>query len=67
MDIFLANIWDETRTLKLQSCKLYNYKYVNVSTQIANNEIFEFTAVLVLKLMSRKVLFIIRVGYFLRN
>ena len=60
MDIFLANTWDETRTLKLQSCKLYNYKDVNVSTQIANNEIFEFTAVLVLKLMSRKVLFIIR-------
>ena len=60
MDIFLANTWDETRTLKLQSCKLYNYKYVNVSTQIANNEIFKFTAVLVLKLMSRKALFINR-------
>ena len=60
MDIFLENTWDETSTLKLQSCKLYNYKYVNVSTEIANNEIFEFTALLVFKLMSRKVLFIKR-------
>ena len=49
MNIFLENVWDEARTLKLQPYKLYNNKYVNVSTQIANNEIFEFTAVLAFK------------------
>ena len=45
------------------------------STQITNTEVFAFIAVLVFKLMSRKVLFINRkdnrncekVGYFLRK
>ena len=47
-------------TLKVQSCKLYNNKYVMASTKIANNEIFTLIAVLVFKLLSRKVLFINR-------
>ena len=46
--------------LKVQSCKLYNNKYVIASTQITNTEIFAFIAVLVFKLLSRKVLFINR-------
>ena len=46
--------------LKVQSCKLYNNKYMFVSTQITNTEIFPFIAVLVFKLLSRKVLFINR-------
>ena len=41
--------------LKVQSWKLYNNK-----TQITDTEIFAFIAVLVSKLMSRKVLFINR-------
>ena len=50
--------------LKVQSCKLYNNKYIISSTQITNTEIFYssflFTeiAVLVFKLLSLKVLFI---------
>ena len=44
--------------LKVQSCKLYNNKYTIASTQITNTEIFTFIAVLVFKLLSRKVLFI---------
>ena len=47
-------------TLKVQSCKLYNNKYMIVSPQITNTEIFAFIAVLVFKLLSRKVLFINR-------
>ena len=43
--------------LKVQSCKLYNNKYIIALTQITNTEIFAFTAVLVFKLLSRKVLF----------
>ena len=43
--------------LKLQSCKLYNNKYMIVSTQIKNTEIFAFLAVLLFKLLSPKVLF----------
>ena len=50
-----ANKWKFL--LKVQSCKLYNNKYVIASTQITNTEIFEFIAVLVFKLLSRKVLF----------
>ena len=61
--------------LKVQSCKLYNNKYMIVSTQITNTEIFAFIAVLVFKLFSRKILFINRkhnrncqkVDYFLRK
>ena len=44
--------------LKLQSCKLYVNKYMIASTQITNT----FIAVLVFKLLSRKVLFISRKG-----
>ena len=46
--------------LKVQSCKLHNNKYIIASTQITNNEIFAFIAVLVFVLLSRKVLFITR-------
>ena len=44
--------------LKLQSCKLYNNKYMFTSTQITNMEIFAFTAVVVFKLLGHKILFI---------
>ena len=55
--------------------KGYNNKYVIASTQIGNNEIFAFLAVLVFKLLNHKVLLINReenrnyykVGYFLRK
>ena len=61
--------------LKVQSCKLYNKKYVIASKQITNTDIFAFIVILILKLLSRKVLFINRkdnkncekVGYFLIN
>ena len=43
--------------LKVQSCKLYNNKYIIALTQIRNTEIFEVIAVLGFKLLSRKVLF----------
>ena len=46
--------------LKLQSCKLYNNKYMIASTQIANTGIFAFIAVLFKKILSLKVLFINR-------
>ena len=46
--------------LKVRSCKLYNNKYMIASTEITNVEIFAFVAVLVFKLLSRKVLFINR-------
>ena len=42
--------------LKVQSCKLDNNKYMITSTQLKNTEIFTFMAVLVFKLLSRKVL-----------
>ena len=41
-------------------CKLYNDKYMIALTQITNTEMFAFIAVLVFKLMSRKILFINR-------
>ena len=41
---------------QVQSYKLYNNKYMIASTQITNTEIFAFIAVLVFKLLSRKVL-----------
>ena len=65
-----------TSVLKVQPCKLYISKYRITSTQTINTEIFAFIAVLVFKLLSRKVLFINRrdsrkllkkVGYFLRK
>ena len=46
--------------LKVQSCKLYNNKYVIASTQITDTEIFVFIAVIDFKLLSCKVLFIKR-------
>ena len=46
--------------LKVQSCKLYNNKYMITSTQITNIEIFAFIAVPVFELLNRKVLFINR-------
>ena len=44
--------------LKLQSCKLYNDKYMIAPIQLANIEVFAFIAVLASKLLCRKVLFI---------
>ena len=52
--------WSTTHKLKVPSCKLYNNKYMICSTQITNTETFAFIAVLVFKLLSRKVLFINR-------
>ena len=46
--------------LKVQSCKLYNNKYKIVSAKITNTEISSFIAVLLFKLLSRKVLLINR-------
>ena len=39
-------------------CKLYNNKYTIASIQMTSNEILAFIAVLVFKLLNRKVLFI---------
>ena len=50
----------ENRLLKVQSRKLHNNKYMIVSPQITNAEIFAFISVLVFKLLGRKVLFINR-------
>ena len=38
------------RSLKIQSCKLYDNKYMITSTQITNTEIFAFISVLLFKL-----------------
>ena len=54
------NMTTEDTHLKVLSCNLYNNKYMITSTQITNTEIFAFIAVLVFKLMSRKVLYINR-------
>ena len=43
-----------TYYLKVQSCKLYNNKYMIASTQITSTEIFAFSAVLVFTLLSLK-------------
>ena len=48
------------KNLMVQSCKLYNNKYMITSTQITNTENFAFIAFLVFKLLSRKVLFMNR-------
>ena len=61
--------------LKVQSCQLYNNKYMIASTQTTNTEIYAFIAVLVFNLLNHKVLFINRkdntncqkVGYILRK
>ena len=52
--------YDNFMNLKVQSYKLYNNKYMIASTQIINAEIFAFIAVVVFKLLSRKVLFVNR-------
>ena len=49
-----------TKILRVQSCKLYNNKYIIASTETTNTEDFTFIAFLVFKLLSRKVLFINR-------
>ena len=48
------------KKLKVQSCKLYNNKYLIASTHITNSEVFRIIVVLVFKLLSRKGLFINR-------
>ena len=53
-------LFNYNHCLKVQSCKLYNNKYIIASTEITNTEIFAFIAVLVFKLLSRKFLFINR-------
>ena len=50
------------KLLKIHSCKLYNNKYAIVATPITNIEIFAFIAVLVFKLLIRKVLFLNKRG-----
>ena len=62
-DIDLAQLDKEGNLnywLKVQSCKLYNNKYMIASKQITSTKIFAFIAAPVLKLLSRKVLFINR-------
>ena len=54
------NIYKTWFILKVQSCESYNNKDMIASTQVTNTEIFSFIADLVLKLSSRKVLFIKR-------
>ena len=44
----------------VKSSKLYNKKYMIASIKITNTEIFALIAVLVFKLLSRKLLFINR-------
>ena len=44
------------KKLKVQSCKSYNGKYMIASATITNTEILAFIAVLVFKLLNRKVL-----------
>ena len=43
--------------LKVQSCKLYNNKYIIILAQITNIEIFAFKAAVVFKLLNHEVLF----------
>ena len=40
--------------LKVQSCKLFNRKYMIASKQITSTEIFAFKTVVVFKLLSRR-------------
>ena len=55
-----VDVMSTDKSLKVQSSKLYNNKYMIASTQIKNPEIFAFIAVLVFKLLRRIVLFINR-------
>ena len=43
--------------LKVQSCTLYNNKYIIVLAQIRHTDIFTFKAVVVFKLLNHDVLF----------
>ena len=54
------NIAEKLSKLKVQSCKLYNNKYIIASIQITNTKTFALIAVKVFELLSRKVLFINR-------
>ena len=60
--VYIRNfsIFTKVLHLKVQSCKLYNNKYMITLTQIKNTETFTFIAVLVFKLLSPKFLFIKR-------
>ena len=49
--------WTKPVTLKLQSCKLCNSKYMIASIQITTTEIFAFIAVVVFNSLIRKSLF----------
>ena len=51
---------DINMSIKIQSSKLYNNKYMIVSTQITITGIFAFISVLVVNLLSCKILFINR-------
>ena len=42
----------------VQSCKLYNNKYMIASTQITNTEFFTYMSALAFKLLSCEVLFV---------
>ena len=55
---FLARI--SLFSLKVQSCKLYNDKYMIASAQITNTKNFAFMVLLVFKLLSHTVLFMNR-------
>ena len=63
------------KNLKIQSCKLYNNKYMIASMQITNTKIFAFLVFLIFKTLSHNVLLIKRkdnrncskVHYFLRE
>ena len=46
--------------LTVQSCKLYDKKYMIASTQITNTKMFAFIPLPVFKLLNSKVLFINR-------
>ena len=48
---------DDNAFSKVQSCKLYNNKYMITSTQITETYIFTFRAVLVFKLLTRSFVY----------
>ena len=52
--------WEIQKIFKGTAMQIYNDKSMIALTQITNTEIFAFIAVLVFKLLSRKVLFINR-------
>ena len=47
--------------LKVQSCKLYNNKYIIALPQITHTEIFAFKVVVLFKLLNHDVLFTKRI------